>query len=79
MAITTLQQSTEVSGVGVLTLSETVHDDVNSVWVRELKAFGPEEGGVRPLLLYCWSAYIKTLNLNTRCSAYNEKTKGRNG
>ncbi len=50
MAITTLQQSTEVSGVGILTLSETVEDEVNSVWVRELKAFGPEEGGVRPLL-----------------------------
>lgn len=51
MAITTLQQSTEVSGVGIITLSETIHDDVNSVWVRELKAFGPaEEGGVRPLL-----------------------------
>lgn len=50
MAITIIQQATEVSGVGILTLSETVHDDDNSVWVRELKAFGPEEGGVRPLL-----------------------------
>jgi hypothetical protein len=50
MAITTIQQATEVSGVGILTLSETVHDDVNSVWVRELKAFGPEEEGVRSLL-----------------------------
>jgi hypothetical protein len=50
MAITTIQQSTEVSGVGMLTLSDTVHDDVNSVWVRELKAFGDEVGGVRPLL-----------------------------
>lgn len=50
MAITTIQQATEVSGVGITTLSETVHDDDNSVWVRELKAFGPEEAGVRPLL-----------------------------
>lgn len=50
MAISTIQQATEVSEVGITTLSETVHDDVNDVWVRELKAFGEESGGVRPLL-----------------------------
>lgn len=50
MAITTIQQATEVSGVGITTLSEVVHDNVNSVWVRELKALGPEVGGIRPLL-----------------------------
>jgi hypothetical protein len=50
MAITTIQQATEVSGVGILTLSESIHDNVNDVWVRELKAFGDLTDGVRPLL-----------------------------
>jgi hypothetical protein len=52
MPINTIQQSTEVSEVDLLSVSATVHDDVNSVYVREFKAFGPADqtSGVRPLL-----------------------------
>lgn len=50
MTISTIQQAVEVSDVGITTLSETVHDNVNSVWVRELKVFGDEVSGVRPVL-----------------------------
>lgn len=52
MAITTIQQACEVSGVGIITVSDVVHDDDNDVWVREFKSFGPADvaSGVRPLL-----------------------------
>lgn len=52
MAITTIQQACQVSDVGIITVSDTTHDDDNDVWVREFKAFGPAEtvSGVRPLL-----------------------------
>jgi hypothetical protein len=53
MAIYTTQQSMDVSGVGTLTLSETVHDPDQDMWIRELKVFGPalSESGERSLYL----------------------------
>lgn len=50
MAISTLQQSMEVTGVGTTTLSEVVRDELNDVYVRELKVFGDVVSGVRPLM-----------------------------
>jgi hypothetical protein len=50
MAITTLQQATEVTGVGTTTLSEVVRDEPNDVYVRELKVLGDPVSGVRPLM-----------------------------
>lgn len=52
MAITTIQQATEVSGVNMITISETIEDEENNVFVREIKAFGPADqfSGTRPLL-----------------------------
>lgn len=52
MAITTIQQATEVTDVGLTTLSEIIRDEPNNVYVRELKTFGAADtvSGIRPLL-----------------------------
>ncbi|WP_065755193.1 hypothetical protein [Bradyrhizobium paxllaeri] len=51
MAITTIQQATEVSEVNMVTISETVQDEENNVYVREVRAFGAaDDSGTRPLL-----------------------------
>lgn len=50
MTIETIQQSTQVSDIGLVTFSDIVHDNDNNVYVREFKAFGPQTDGVRPLI-----------------------------
>ncbi len=50
MAITTILQATEVSEVNQITISEVIHDEVNDIYVREVKAFGADAGSGPPLL-----------------------------
>jgi hypothetical protein len=53
MAIVTIQQSTEVSEVGLVTISDVVEDEEaeTTTFVREIKAFGvPDIGGTRTLM-----------------------------
>lgn len=51
MSITTIQQSTEVSDVGMVTVSDIVEDTENEVFVREIRAYSvPNTLGTRTLL-----------------------------
>lgn len=51
MSITTLQQSTEVTGVGMVTISDIVEDTTNDVFIREIKVFGEaDSSGGRTLI-----------------------------
>ena len=51
MAIETIQQIVEVTAVDMLTTTDPTLDTVNSVYVREIRAYGPDNGlGTRPLI-----------------------------
>ena len=50
MTISTLQQITEVTEVDSVTISEIVQDS-EGLFVREIRTYGPDDGGgTRPLL-----------------------------
>jgi hypothetical protein len=66
MTITTIQQSIEVSNVGLATISDIVEDEENAVWIREIRVYGELDSGqaARTLLF--------TLRLSADAKAYVE-------